>query len=122
MWNTKACRIQVKLNLVCESSSICNNWQLCCLRTPGLPGGIYLKVISGVSTRVMAVGDVNQTIYEWRGSAPKYMLSGFEKDFTKVQKYNLSYTFRYGHLLSMMANEVIQYNQQTDESMYFSSM
>ena len=70
----------------------------------------------------MAVGDVNQTIYEWRGSAPKYMLSGFEKDFTKVQKYNLSYTFRYGHLLSMMANEVIQYNQQTDESMCFSSM
>ncbi|WP_440994656.1 RHS repeat domain-containing protein, partial [Cysteiniphilum litorale] len=25
----------------CKSSSICNNWQLCCLRTPGLPGGIY---------------------------------------------------------------------------------
>ena len=41
MWNTKACRIQVKLNLICESISICNNWQLCCLRTPGLPGGIY---------------------------------------------------------------------------------
>ena len=41
MWNIKACRIQVKLNLICESSSICNNWQLCCLRTPGLPGGIY---------------------------------------------------------------------------------
>ena len=38
MWNTKACRIQVKLSLICESSSICNNWQLCCLRTPGLPG------------------------------------------------------------------------------------
>ena len=46
MWNAKACRIQVKLNLICESSSICNNWQLCCLRTPGLPGGIYTQLLS----------------------------------------------------------------------------
>ena len=46
MWSTKACRIQVKLNLICEPSSICNNWQLCCLRTPGLPGGIYTQLLS----------------------------------------------------------------------------
>ena len=44
MWNTKACRVQVKLNLICESSSVCNNWQLCCLRIPGLPRGIYCQL------------------------------------------------------------------------------
>lgn len=43
MWNTKVYRIQVKLSLIYKSSSICNNWQLCCLRTPGLPGGIYFS-------------------------------------------------------------------------------
>lgn len=72
---------------------------------------VLLKTIAGGGAKVMVVGDVDQTIYEWRGSNPDYMLKGFEQDFPNAVVYNLSYTFRYGHLLSMIANEVIHYNK-----------
>ncbi len=71
-----------------------------------------LKMLAGVTAEVMAVGDVDQTIYEWRGSKPYYMLKGFSKDFKGLTTYPLSQTFRYGHRLSLAANYVIQHNKQ----------
>ena len=67
MWNTKACRIQVKLNLTRESSSICNNWQLCCLRTPGLPGGIYKAIINAQinSARITDTSNISSTTKQY---------------------------------------------------------
>ncbi|WP_119343607.1 ATP-dependent helicase [Facilibium subflavum] len=78
-----------------------------------------LKTIAA-NAYVMAVGDVDQTIYEWRGSKPYYMLQGFAKTFPALTHYHLSYTFRYGHLLSMMSNEVIQYNDNRHKKHCFS--
>ena len=69
-----------------------------------------LKCLVGSNTYTMAVGDVDQTIYEWRGSNPYYMLQGFIQDFKNVDVYTLSYTFRYGNLISLMANQVITNN------------
>ena len=69
-----------------------------------------LKCLVGSNTYAMAVGDVDQTIYEWRGSNPYYMLQGFIQDFKNVEVYTLSYTFRYGNLISLMANQVITNN------------
>ena len=81
----------------------------------------WLKIIASNAQSVMVVGDVDQTIYEWRGSKPYYMLKGFSVDFKGVKRYTLSMTFRYGHLLSVMANEVIQHNQQRLKTFCFSA-
>ncbi|AEE26402.1 ATP-dependent helicase [Francisella hispaniensis] len=72
----------------------------------------FLRCLVGQNTYVMAVGDVDQTIYQWRGSTPYYMLEGFKKDFKDVNQYTLSYTFRYGDLISLMANNIIVNNKK----------
>lgn len=82
---------------------------------------VLLKLISASAESVMAVGDVNQTIYEWRGSRPFYMFKGFTQDFKHVKRYHLSLTFRYGHLLSIMSNEVIQHNKRCLKTLCFSA-
>ena len=77
----------------------------------------FLRCLVGDNTTVMAVGDVDQTIYQWRGSTPYYMLEGFKKDFKKVSQYQLSYTFRYGDLVSLMANNIISNNKNRDDNL-----
>ncbi len=71
----------------------------------------FLKIIAEKGAKVMAVGDVDQTIYEWRGSKTHYMLKEFARDFSTPEHYQLTYSFRYGHLVSLMANAVIQNNK-----------
>lgn len=44
----------------------------------------FLKCLVGENTYVMAVGDVDQTIYQWRGSTPYYMLEGLQKRILKM--------------------------------------
>ncbi|QIV94432.1 ATP-dependent helicase [Allofrancisella frigidaquae] len=77
----------------------------------------FLKCLVGDNTYIMAVGDVDQTIYQWRGSTPYYMLEGFKKDFKKVKQYQLSYTFRYGDLISLMANNIIANNKKRHDNL-----
>ncbi|AIT08830.1 DNA helicase [Candidatus Francisella endociliophora] len=77
----------------------------------------FLKCLVGENTFVMAVGDVDQTIYQWRGSTPYYMLEGFKKDFKNVKQYTLSYTFRYGDLVSLMANNIITNNKKRHDNL-----
>ncbi|MEY8765502.1 MULTISPECIES: ATP-dependent helicase [Francisella] len=77
----------------------------------------FLKCLVGQNTYIMAVGDVDQTIYQWRGSTPYYMLEGFKKDFKDVKQYSLSYTFRYGDLVSLMANNIITNNKKRHDNL-----
>ncbi len=72
---------------------------------------LLLQIVAGDKASLMVVGDVDQTIYEWRGSQPYFMLKGFKKTFQPTDIYTLSYTFRFGHLTALMANTVIQNNQ-----------
>ncbi len=58
----------------------------------------------------MAVGDVNQCIYEWRGARPDFIGGLFEKHYPNTKVFQLSCTFRFGHELSLMANSVIRRN------------
>ncbi|WP_116964146.1 ATP-dependent helicase [Fastidiosibacter lacustris] len=81
-----------------------------------------LKLVAANAKSVMVMGDVDQTIYEWRGSKPYYMSKGFALDFQPLKRYSLSQTFRYGHLLSMMANQVIQYNDVRSQKICFSAL
>jgi DNA helicase-2/ATP-dependent DNA helicase PcrA len=74
--------------------------------------------------QVMVIGDADQTIYEFRGSKPEYITKEFEKAFnSSVQldgtqithtSYQLPHTFRYGHKLSLLANQVIGENQDRE--------
>ena len=74
--------------------------------------------------QVMVIGDADQTIYEFRGSKPEYITKEFEKAFNSpVQldgtqithtSYQLPHTFRYGHKLSLLANQVIGENQDRE--------
>ncbi|MEX2962111.1 ATP-dependent helicase [Microbulbifer sp. TYP-18] len=71
-----------------------------------------LRVLHGKSANVIAIGDPDQTIYEWRGSKPAYLLRHFDGDFPPSNIYHLSRTFRYGHSLSLAANHFIQNNRE----------
>lgn len=73
-----------------------------------------LKILAGKRARVMAVGDVDQCIYEWRGARPEFITSRFQEDFPEPADYQLSYTFRYGHQLSLAANHLIANNSKRD--------
>lgn len=82
-----------------------------------------LKVLYGdiyqcakAHSHLMVIGDPDQTIYEFRGSKPDYILQDFQQDFSGNNKsvidYQLSQTFRYGHHIALLANNLIHHNDQ----------
>lgn len=79
-----------------------------------------LKILAGSRAKVMVVGDVDQCIYEWRGARPEYITTRFQIDFPKPDNYQLSYTFRYGHQLSLAANHLIAGNSKRDQKLCIS--
>ncbi|MGR6422404.1 UvrD-helicase domain-containing protein [Aeromonas veronii] len=68
------------------------------------------RLLSKQDTSVMAVGDVNQCIYEWRGARPDFIGGLFEQHYQNTKVFQLSCTFRFGHKLSLIANSVIRRN------------
>lgn len=73
-----------------------------------------MKLLAGDRSDVMVVGDDDQTIYEWRGAQPEYILSGFDRDFADkpVMVYPLSHSFRFGPLLAQSAYNVVTENSK----------
>lgn len=69
-----------------------------------------IRYVAGNTSRVMVVGDEDQTIYAWRGAKPSYILFDFVKDFPGALEFQLTRTWRYGHALSCAANYVITHN------------
>lgn len=69
---------------------------------------------------LMVVGDEDQCIYTWRAADPNMMVRGFEAKYKNVQRYMLSRTFRYGHAIALMANRVLQYNQERPDKLVVS--
>ncbi|EPC03895.1 hypothetical protein L861_00940 [Litchfieldella anticariensis FP35 = DSM 16096] len=69
-----------------------------------------LAILAGDRAAVMAVGDANQCIYEWRGARPDTMLEDFTATFGTPRDYPLSMTFRHGHVLALAANHAIAAN------------
>lgn len=81
---------------------------------------LLLKCIAGSRANVMVVGDVDQCIYEWRGAKPEYITTRFDLDFPDPALYKLTYTFRYGHQLSLAANHLIANNKKRDRKLCIS--
>jgi DNA helicase-2/ATP-dependent DNA helicase PcrA len=62
----------------------------------------------------MVVGDDDQTIYEWRGARPSYIIADFSKVFYNkpVQDYCLSKSFRFGPVIAQSSASLIKQNTQ----------
>ncbi|WP_416234168.1 ATP-dependent helicase [Marinobacter sp. JSM 1782161] len=71
---------------------------------------LLLRYIAGDRARVTVVGDPDQTIYEFRGAQPEFILNRFSEEFESPIEQTLSYTFRYGHRVALLANHLISHN------------
>ncbi|MFZ2878984.1 MAG: ATP-dependent helicase [Phototrophicaceae bacterium] len=71
-----------------------------------------IELVAGDTADVMVVGDDDQTIYEWRGARPNYIIKEFGKAFSNkpVVDYTLSRTFRFGPVLAQASQNVISLN------------
>ncbi|TDO12627.1 MULTISPECIES: ATP-dependent helicase [Halomonas] len=76
-----------------------------------------LALLVGNQAEVMAVGDANQCIYEWRGAHPDTMLETFTATFGAARDYPLSTTFRHGHALALTANHAIAANRRRPDQL-----
>lgn len=71
---------------------------------------LLLRYVAGERARVTVVGDPDQTIYEFRGARPEFILNRFSEEFDSPLEQTLSYTFRYGHRVALLANHLIHHN------------
>jgi len=71
-----------------------------------------IEILAGEQADVMVVGDDDQTIYEWRGARPNYILQDFAAVFNNksVLDYRLSRSFRFGPVIAQCAANVIACN------------
>lgn len=71
-----------------------------------------IELLAGEKADVMVVGDDDQTIYEWRGARPNYILKDFATIFNNksVLDYRLSRSFRFGPVIAQCAANVIACN------------
>lgn len=76
-----------------------------------------LAMLAGQRAEIMAVGDANQCIYEWRGARPDYMLERFAATFGAATDYPLTMTFRHGHALALTANHAIRANRRRPDQL-----
>ncbi len=74
-----------------------------------------LQTLAGTRSQVVVIGDPDQTIYEFRGSSAQFMLKHFDEHFNDVHRYTLSTTFRYGHDVALLSNQLILQNKQRED-------
>ena len=72
-----------------------------------------VELLAGSHADIIVVGDDDQTIYEWRGARPEYILTRFRKEYStkQIHDYVLSSSFRFGPKLAKAAGTVIKHNQ-----------
>jgi DNA helicase-2/ATP-dependent DNA helicase PcrA len=72
-----------------------------------------VELLADGKADVMVVGDDDQTIYEWRGARPGYILGEFEAIFNNklLITYTLSHSFRFGPIIAQYAENCIVNNR-----------
>lgn len=70
--------------------------------------------LAGTRASVMGCGDPKQSIYAFRGSRVTLMTRHFEQVFRPCTRYPMSRTFRFGHEVAMMANNLITLSEDKD--------
>ena len=74
----------------------------------------FTRLIAGQRAKVIAVGDPDQTIYEFAGANIDNILHHFQHDFAtthEVVEMTLPHTFRYGHSIALAASHLISHNK-----------
>ena len=74
----------------------------------------FTRLIAGERARLVAVGDPDQTIYEFAGANIENILHHFQHDYgnsATVQELTLPHTFRYGHSVALAASHLISHNR-----------
>lgn len=74
-----------------------------------------LKTIAGTRANLLVVGDDDQTINEWRGSSPSFLITTFKTSYPDSISYNLTETYRYGHRVCLISGLCIQNNKDRVE-------
>lgn len=74
-----------------------------------------LKILAGTRASVMLVGDVDQSLYSWRGARPDQMMVHLPAHFSPATRYPLTTTFRFGHETALMASHLITRNIERDD-------
>jgi len=66
-----------------------------------------VRALARGSRRLALIGDVDQTIYGWRGSAPRRVLEAFRRDFAPVTSVTLRWNHRATKTLVRVADAVL---------------
>jgi DNA helicase-2/ATP-dependent DNA helicase PcrA len=71
-----------------------------------------IELLAGPQADIMVVGDDDQTIFEWRGARPNFIISDFERTFPNKAHvtYQLTHSFRFGPVIAQAAQNVIRRN------------
>lgn len=70
-----------------------------------------LARLAALSRNLALAGDFDQTIYEWRGSAPESIIKKFKRDFAPVRDFALATNYRSTRTLVNIAKNVVsRYN------------
>jgi len=71
-----------------------------------------IELLAGRRADVMVVGDDDQTIYEWRGARPNFIIREFQTVFDNKPhtQYTLSHSFRFGPVIAQCAYNTILFN------------
>ncbi|WP_066016674.1 ATP-dependent helicase [Endozoicomonas atrinae] len=74
----------------------------------------FTRLIAGQRARMIAVGDPDQTIYEFAGANIDNILNHFQQDYGdtgEVKELTMPHTFRYGHSIALAASHLISQNR-----------
>ena len=86
-------------------------------RTSNWASSDCLELLAENGADLMVVGGDDQTIYEWRGARPEFIIHEFQSVFANKPHttYKLTNSFRFGYQIAQAADNVIGHNPNRAE-------